>query len=159
MKLEICAFSGKKIYPGHGILYVRSDSRSFRFVDSKSKNLFLNAKNPRKLHWTALYRRMNRKGITTEAAKKRTRRTVKAQRAIVGTSLDAIKAQRAQAPEVRAAARQAAISAAKDKKKADAAAKKAEKAKAPKDTAAKQQQKVGKLAQRGAKPAPVARSR
>lgn len=27
MKIELCAFSGAKIYPGRGRLYVRSDNR------------------------------------------------------------------------------------------------------------------------------------
>ena len=44
-----------------------------------------------------------------EVAKKRTRRTVKHQRAIVGASLDVIKERRAQRPEARSAARAAAV--------------------------------------------------
>ncbi|KAF9145495.1 hypothetical protein BGX30_008493, partial [Mortierella sp. GBA39] len=31
--IEICAFSGAKIYPGKGKIYVRIDNRSFRFVN------------------------------------------------------------------------------------------------------------------------------
>lgn len=64
-----------------------------------------------------------------EVAKKRTRRTVKHQRAIVGASLDVIKERRAQRPEARAAARQAAIKEGKEKKTASESKKKAEKAK------------------------------
>ncbi|RKP27059.1 ribosomal protein L24, isoform CRA_c, partial [Syncephalis pseudoplumigaleata] len=124
MKLEICSFTGYKIHPGHGILYVRSDNRSFRLIGSKAASLFLQRKNPRKIHWTVVFRRMHKKGIVEEAAKKRTRRAVKHQRAIAGTTMDAIKAKRNQKPEVRAAARAEAIKkakadrAAKDKKKA-----------------------------------------
>jgi large subunit ribosomal protein L24e len=72
---------------------------------------------------------MHKKGITEEVAKKRSRRTVKHQRAIVGASLDVIKERRAIRPEARAAARQAAISAGKEKKKAEESKKKADKAK------------------------------
>lgn len=72
---------------------------------------------------------MHKKGITEEVAKKRSRRTVKHQRAIVGASLDVIKERRAIRPEARAAARQEAIKLGKEKKKADDAKKKAEKAK------------------------------
>ncbi|RKP11208.1 ribosomal protein L24, isoform CRA_c, partial [Thamnocephalis sphaerospora] len=114
-RLEICSFSGYKIYPGHGKTY------SFRLLNSKVESLFLQRKNPRKIHWTVVFRRMHKKGITEEVAKKRTRRTVKHQRAIVGASIDVIKAKRNQKPEVRAAARTEAIK----KAKAD----KAEKAK------------------------------
>jgi large subunit ribosomal protein L24e len=150
MKVELCAFSGKKIYPGHGIIFVRSDSRSFRFVDSKTKSLFLQRKNPRKIHWTILFRRMHKKGITEESIKKRTRKTVKAERAVVGASLEALAALRNQKPEVRAAARDTAIKAAKAKKQ-DAQAKKV--ANKGKNT------QVSKQQAKGAKPKVAANSR
>ena len=70
-----------------------------------------------------------------EVAKKRTRRTVKHQRAIVGASLDVIKEQRSQRPEARAAARQAAIVDGKEKKAAAESKKKLEKAKTAASTA------------------------
>ncbi|KAI1622887.1 60S ribosomal protein L24 [Exophiala viscosa] len=73
-----------------------------------------------------------------EVAKKRTRRTVKHQRAIVGASLDVIKERRSQRPEARAAARQAAIKDSKDKKATEESKKKAEKAKTAAKTAAGQ---------------------
>ncbi|KAM0270446.1 hypothetical protein ACHAQH_009421 [Verticillium albo-atrum] len=123
------SFSGQRIYPGKGKLYVRGDSKTFRFQNSKSESLFLQRKNPRRIAWTVLYRRQHRKGISEEVAKKRTRRTVKSQRAIVGASLDVIKEKRSQRPEARSAARAAAIKESKEKKQADAAAKKADKAK------------------------------
>ncbi|CAN8100676.1 unnamed protein product [Discula destructiva] len=123
------SFSGEKIYPGKGKIYVRGDSKVFRFQNGKSESLFLQRKNPRRIAWTVLYRRQHRKGITEETAKKRSRRTVKAQRAIVGASLDVIKEKRSMRPEARSAARLAAIKESKEKKQADAAAKKADKAK------------------------------
>ncbi|KAK1763528.1 60S ribosomal L24 [Phialemonium atrogriseum] len=122
-------FSGQKIYPGKGKLYVRGDNKTFRFSTGKSESLFLQRKNPRRIAWTVLYRRQHRKGISEEVAKKRTRRTVKSQRAIVGASLDVIKERRTMRPEARSAARLAAIKESKDKKAEAAAAKKAEKAK------------------------------
>ncbi|KAM0356043.1 hypothetical protein ACHAPU_000436 [Fusarium lateritium] len=122
-------FSGERIYPGKGKLYVRGDSKIFRFQNGKSESLFLQRKNPRRIAWTVLYRRQHRKGISEEVAKKRTRRTVKAQRGIVGASLDVIKEKRNIRPEARSAARAQAIKDSKDKKNADAAAKKSEKAK------------------------------
>ncbi|KAJ9603780.1 60S ribosomal protein L24 [Cladophialophora chaetospira] len=142
-------FSGTKIYPGKGKLYVRGDSKIFRFQNGKTESLFLQRKNPRRIAWTVLYRRMHKKGISEEVAKKRTRRTVKHQRAIVGASLDVIKERRAQRPEARAAARQAAIKDAKEKKAAADSKKKAEKAK----TAANQA-RGGITSKQGAKGAP-----
>jgi len=47
-----------------GKLYVRGDSKVFRFQNGKSESLFLQRKNPRKISWTTLYRRMHKKGIT-----------------------------------------------------------------------------------------------
>ncbi|CAO3689039.1 unnamed protein product [Umbelopsis ramanniana] len=75
---------------------------------------------------------MHKKGITEEVAKKRSRRTVKHERAVVGASWDAIRAKRAQKPEVRAAARQAAVAKSKEAKKAKAAASKTNNANQPK---------------------------
>jgi len=65
--------------------------------------------NPRKTPWTVLYRRLHKKGQTEETVKRRTRRTIKFQRAVVGASLEMIRAKRAEKPEVRQAAREAAL--------------------------------------------------
>jgi len=147
-------FSGQRIYPGKGKLFVRGDSKIFRFQNGKSESLFLQRKNPRRIAWTVLFRRQHRKGISEEVAKKRTRRTVKAQRAIVGASLDVIKERRNMRPEARTAARAAAVKESKEKKQAAAAAKKAEKAKLA--AAAGKGQAGGRVtSKQGAKGAPV----
>ncbi|BFZ64135.1 60S ribosomal protein L24 [Saitoella coloradoensis] len=148
MKVEQCAFSGSKIYPGTGKLYVRGDSKVFRFQSSKNASLFLQRKNPRKISWTVLYRRMHKKGIEVEVQKKRTRRTVKAQRAVVGASMDVIKEKRSQRPEARSAARAEAIQKAKEAKKEKAVEK--AKLKSQANTANQQAQKVVKQAPKGA---------
>lgn len=64
-----------------------------------------------------------------EIAKKRTRRTVKQQRGIVGAPLELIKDRRSQRPEAREAARKEAIAKGKEKKATAESKKKAEKAK------------------------------
>ena len=53
-------------------------------------------RNPRKIAWTQIYRRLHKKGTTEEAAKKKTRKAQRVQRAIVGASLEIIKAKRTQ---------------------------------------------------------------
>jgi large subunit ribosomal protein L24e len=63
------------------------------------------------------YRRLHKKGITEEIAKKRSRKTVKHQRGIVGADLAAIAAKRNQTTQVRVAQRAAAIQKAKAEKK------------------------------------------
>lgn len=146
MKVEYCNFSGYKIYPGKGKLYIRSDSKIFRFVTSKEESLFLQRKNPRKIAWTVVYRRVNKKGVTEEVAKKRSRKTVKAQRGIVGADLSSILAKRNQKPEVRQAQRDAALTSGKEKKKEKKSAAKSTKASAGIPKANVPRQKGGKAA-------------
>ncbi|KAG2192324.1 hypothetical protein INT47_001823 [Mucor saturninus] len=124
----------------------------FRFISGKAASYFIQRLNPRKIKWTVIYRRLNKKGMTEEAAKKRSRRTVKHERAVVGASWDAIRAKRNQKPDARAAARQAAISKSKDAKKAAAAAKKAA-------NPAGSQAKVSKQGAKGFAPKAAATSR
>ncbi|EMR63952.1 putative 60s ribosomal protein l24 protein [Eutypa lata UCREL1] len=146
-------------YHDFGKLYVRGDSKVFRFQNGKSESLFLQRKNPRRISWTVLFRRQHRKGISEEVAKKRTRRTVKSQRAIVGASLDVIKEKRTMRPEARSAARAAAIKESKEKKQASAAAKKSDKAKNATASKGQTQRIVGKQGAKGAQPKVAARTK
>ncbi|KAI9266201.1 ribosomal protein L24e-domain-containing protein [Helicostylum pulchrum] len=145
-RLEICSFSGHKIYPSKGKTY------HFRFISGKACSYFIQRLNPRKIKWTVIYRRLNKKGMQEEFQKKRSRRTVKHERAVVGASWDAIRAKRNQKPDARAAARQAAISKSKDAKKAANAAKKAA-------TPSGSQAKVSKQGAKGFAPKAAATSR
>merc|ERR1719408_551439 len=56
---------------------------------------------------------MNKKGKADETGKKRTRKTQKFQKAIVGMSLEDIKKKKAEKPQIRAAAKEAAVKEAK----------------------------------------------
>jgi len=146
MKVEIDNFSQFRIYPSKGRLFVRGDSKVFRFSTSKNESLFLQRKNPRKISWTVPYRRLHKKGITEEVAKKRSRKTVKHQRGIVGADMTSILAKRNQTAQARTAQRTAAIVKAKSEKKEKEAKK--TKSSRPQGTAApkisKQQAKGGK---------------
>merc|ERR1711997_1249609 len=146
MKIELCAYSGYKIYPCRGRTLVKSDGKVFKFLDGRSMKAHLLKRNPRKVTWTVLYRRKHRKGIEEEASKKRTKRTQKFQRAVVGATLQDIMAKRNQKPEVRKAQREQAIRAAKEVKKTTKATTKkapaAGAAKAAKPKAAAKAQKV-----------------
>ncbi len=75
-----------------------------------------------KLVWTQAWRRLNKKGKDEGALRKKSRRTVKAQRAIVGASLDDIKKRR-QTPKQKSVATEAALKEVKDRKKAAGGAK------------------------------------
>merc|ERR1712062_421828 len=70
MKIELCAYSGYKIYPCRGRTLVKSDGKVFKFLDGRSMKAHLLKRNPRKVTWTVLYRRKHRKGIEEEASKK-----------------------------------------------------------------------------------------
>lgn len=144
MKLEIDSFSGAKIYPGRGTLFVRGDSKIFRFQSSKSASLFHQRKSPRRIAWTVLYRRQRKKGVSEEKTKKRTRRTVKHQRPIEGASLDFIKEKRSQKPAERKATREERIAKAKEAAKLKKAERKAS------GVVAEKNHKFSKLGSKGA---------
>merc|ERR1712133_304180 len=115
MKVSLCHYSGYKIHPGHGKTMVRVDGKVYHFLDSKCERAHLMKRNPRNTTWTVLYRRKHKKGQEEEQTKKKTRKTQKFQRAIVGASLTEILAKRNQKPEVRKAQRDQAIKAAKER--------------------------------------------
>eukprot|EP00010_Vexillifera_abyssalis_P006878 CAMPEP_0201550240 /NCGR_PEP_ID=MMETSP0173_2-20130828/6628_1 /ASSEMBLY_ACC=CAM_ASM_000268 /TAXON_ID=218659 /ORGANISM="Vexillifera sp., Strain DIVA3 564/2" /LENGTH=152 /DNA_ID=CAMNT_0047960155 /DNA_START=281 /DNA_END=739 /DNA_ORIENTATION=+ len=117
-----CYFSGYNVYPGFGKTYVRVDGKSFQFASGKTESFFFKKRNPRKISWTGAYRHVHKKGIAVQTTKRRARRRVKIQRAIVGASLETIKAKRAEKPDFRAAQRQAAQRELKEKRRAQRAA-------------------------------------
>lgn len=153
VKTEVCSYSGFRIYPGHGIKYVRGDSKSFLFINRKSKSYFHQKFNPRKIAWTLLYRRMHKKGTLEDTQKKTKRKVSKgAPKAVVGASLELIKQKRNQKPEVRAAAREAALREIKERAKAKQAEKKvAAKTKAIQQKAAPQPKQSNKAQSKGNK--------
>merc|ERR1739848_828089 len=95
---------------------IKQAGKTFKFLDGRSHKAHLLKRNPRKVTWTVLYRRKHRKGIEEEVSKKRTKRTQKFQRAVVGATLQGIMAKRNQKPEVRKAQREQAVRAAKEQK-------------------------------------------
>merc|ERR1711874_13032 len=151
MKIELCSYSGYKIYPSRGRTLVKQDGKVFKFLDGRSHRAHLLKRNPRKVTWTVLYRRKHNKGIEADVSKKRTKRTQKFQRAVVGATLQDIMAKRNQKPEVRKAQREQAIRAAKELKKTTKATTKPKAAAAaPKAKAAAKAQKASKPMQKAA---------
>ena len=102
-RIKIDDFSGFRIHPGHGFVFVRADARLFHYFNYKSLNLAMAKKNPRKVAWTQVYRKLHKKDSSSDGEKrKRARKTLKSQRAIVGVSLEAIRAKKVQAPKTAA---------------------------------------------------------
>ena len=91
VKTEKCAFSEYPIFPGHGMKFVRKDGQPIILSGSKSKSLYLQRMKSSKLMWTQAWRRLNKKGNDATVKTKRSKRTVKLQRAIVGVSLEAVR--------------------------------------------------------------------
>ena len=91
IKTELCAFSEYRVYPGHGQKFVRRDGQPILLSTSKCKSMYHQRKKPQKLMWTQSWRRLNKKGKEEGVVRKKARKVVKAQRAIVGATLDQLK--------------------------------------------------------------------
>ncbi|GBF91873.1 60S ribosomal protein L24 [Raphidocelis subcapitata] len=118
LKTTLCRFSGLRIYPGRGILFIRVDNQQYLFLNKKCKRMFHNRMRPAKLAWTTTYRKQHKKDQVSEAARKKRRTASKATaRAIVGTSLEVINKRRSEKPEVRQASREQAIREIKERAK------------------------------------------
>lgn len=114
---EQCSFSENKIWPGKGSRFVSKDGKTHIFLNHKVAALFVQRLKPVKLRWTQAWRRQNKKGKSELRSKKRVRRAARAQKAIVGASLDDIKKRREERPEIRAMQRDAALKEVKERSK------------------------------------------
>jgi large subunit ribosomal protein L24e len=150
-KTELCSYTENKIYPGRGRRHVGRDGKTYFFISTKARSLFHQKIKPVKLTWTQAWRRFNKKIRVDELNKKRSRKTTRVQKAVVGMSLDEIKRRKAETRDDRDKKHDAAIKEIKDRKLKEMQAKKAEKAKiakvaAPKVVAKNVAPKAGKVA-------------
>jgi large subunit ribosomal protein L24e len=130
VETEVCYFSEGRIYPGHGMRFIKRDGGTLFFSGSKSKRLYNQGIKSSKLTWTMAWRRLHKKDKKEESQKQRKRRVVRVQRAIVGLSAEDIAKKRSEPPKVRAAAREAAMKEAKERAAKEKAAKAAAQKKA-----------------------------
>ena len=133
IKTDPCAFSELKIYPGRGSRFAGKDGRIYFFISSKTRSLYHQKIKPVKLYWTQASRRFLKKTKVDDIQKKRTRRTTRVQKAVVGMSLDDIKRKRAEDTSTRDKQLEATKKELKDRNVKKMQAKKQEKAKAPKN--------------------------
>ena len=91
IKTDPCAFSEVKIYPGRGSHFAAKDGKVHFFISSKARSLYHQKIKPVKLTWTQASRRYNKKIKVEDIQKKRTKKTTRVQKAIVGMSLDEIR--------------------------------------------------------------------
>merc|ERR1712195_248202 len=96
MGTDPCVFTEMKIYPGRGSRFAGKDGKVHFLISSKARSLYHQKIKPVKLTWTQANRRFNKKIKVEDIQKKRTKRTTRVQKAIVGMSLDEIKRKRAE---------------------------------------------------------------
>eukprot|EP01084_Bolivina_argentea_P264398 447857_1 len=88
VKTSSCIFSEERIYPGHGINFIRRDGKKLQFVTCKTKHLYLGNRKALKLRWTKAWRRAHKKESILRSVKKdKGRRTLKSERGIEGLTL------------------------------------------------------------------------
>lgn len=124
VKTEVCEFSEYKIYPGKGHKFVSRDGKTHLFITKKCRFIFLRKTKAQRIRWTTAWRRLNKKIKTDEISKKKKRRVVRVQKALVGISLEDIKRKRTEKPEIRQAQLEAAKREIQDRRKKELDAKK-----------------------------------
>merc|ERR1712223_1223821 len=118
-----------KIVPGRGSRFISKDGRTHYFISTKARSLFHQKIKPVKLTWTLAWRAYNKKIKVDDIQKKRSRKTTRIQKAVVGMSIEEIRRKKAESREDRDKANVAAEQTIKDRKAKAMQAKKAEKSK------------------------------
>ena len=128
-KTERCSFTEFRIVPGRGRRFIAKDGRVHHIYGSKARCLFHRKIKARQLTWTLAWRAFNKKIKIDESTKRRTKKTARVQKAVVGMSLDEIKRRKAESREDRNKTTDAKAKDVKDRKQKELKEKQSKKAK------------------------------
>ncbi len=116
VKTEVCYFSEQKIYPGKGMRVITKDGRLVIFSSKKARCFHNRKVKGQIIRWTIVWRRLNKKLKTDEAAKRKKRRARRIIRDIQGLNREEIRRERGKTTEERDAQREQAIREIKERK-------------------------------------------
>ena len=128
-KTQTCSYTEYKIVPGRGSRFISKDGRVHYFISTKARSLYHQKIKPVKLTWTYAWRAYNKKIKVDDIQKKRSRKTTRIQKAVVGMSIEEIRRKKAETREDRDKANDAAAKEIKDRKAKALQQKKAERSK------------------------------
>merc|ERR1712141_258781 len=131
-KTEKCSYTEYKIVPGRGSRFISKDGRTHYFISTKARSLFHQKIKPVKLTWTLAWRAYNKKIKVDDIQKKRSRKTTRIQKAVVGMSIEEIRRKKAESREDRDKNADAAAKEIKDRKAKQMQQKKAQASKSQK---------------------------
>ena len=131
-KTQTCSYTEYKIIPGRGTRFISKDGRTHYFISTKARSLYHQKIKPVKLTWTMAWRAYNKKIKVDDISKKRSRKTTRIQKAVVGMSIEEIRRKKNESREDRDKANVAAEKEIKERKAKQMQTKKSEKAKANK---------------------------
>ena len=150
-KTEKCSYTEYKIVPGRGTRFISKDGRLHYFITHKAKSLFHQKIKPVKLTWTQAWRAFNKKIKVDDIQKKRSRKTTRIQKAVVGMSIEDIRRRKAESRDDRDKANDAAAKEIKERKAKQLQAKKTERAKQQKVSGKGADKAIKKVAPKGGK--------
>ena len=142
-KTDQCSYTQYKIVPGRGTRFISKDGRTHYFISTKARSLFHQKIKPVKLTWNMAWRAHNKKIKVDDIQKKRSRKTTRIQKAVVGMSIEEIRRKKAESREDRDKNADAAAKEIKDRKAKSMQQKKA--------AANKNQKGAGKAAEKAVK--------
>ena len=115
-KTDQCSYTQYKIVPGRGTRFISKDGRTHYFISTKARSLFHQKIKPVKLTWNMAWRAHNKKIKVDDIQKKRSRKTTRIQKAVVGMSIEEIRRKKAESREDRDKQADAAAKEIKDRK-------------------------------------------